>query len=356
MLIFIVMLALFSGVGTWLGVKRLRTLALERNLVDKPNERSSHTVPVPRVGGIPLFGFAWLGIALIVTFGFVGAGPSAGPGWLGFLVGALLIGGISLLEDVREMPRLVRFGVHAVAAILVLWPAMTGLPPSLPIVGDALPSLALWTLCLIWIVGLTNAYNFMDGTDGIAGIQGLVAGLGWFFMGLGTGFVPLMTAGAILTTGCAGFLLHNWAPAKIFMGDVGSTFLGFSFASLPFLASYSDGDAVAGTPFILIGFLLVWPFVLDASFTFLRRALNRENVFKAHRSHLYQRLASCYPDDRTANHRRTALLYGALASAGLVGAHFYFHTPELSPWMGLIVVAILFIWLVSHTFKVESGS
>ncbi|MCD8483618.1 MAG: glycosyltransferase family 4 protein [Verrucomicrobia bacterium] len=353
MSLLIAFLALISGLATWLGVKRLRVLALQRNLVDKPNERSSHTVPVPRVGGIPIFGISWLAMCFIISLGYLGIGPTPGPGWLGFLAGAFLVGCISLLEDVRELPRLVRFGVHALAGILVLIPAIQGTSIELPVVGSVLPSLLVWILCLIWIVGLTNAYNFMDGIDGIAGTQGLIAGIGWFFTGIGTGFVPITAAGAIIAATCAAFLLHNWAPAKIFMGDVGSTFLGFTFACLPFLAIYSTPVDPSQAPFILIAFFLVWPFVVDASFTFMRRARNRENVFQAHRSHLYQRLAANYEGNRTANHRATSGLYGFLAFCGLVASHFYFHNPNLSPWLGLLAVGILFAALFVHTSKVE---
>jgi UDP-N-acetylmuramyl pentapeptide phosphotransferase/UDP-N-acetylglucosamine-1-phosphate transferase len=350
MAVFYVLIVILMAGATWWLVKRLRDVALQRDMVDRPNERSSHTVPVPRVGGIPLFALSWL--VMVVAYILLLSGGTIGPGWGGFLIGALLVGAVSLLEDVRELPRMLRFGVHSIAALLVIWPVMASGNVALPVIGEILPTPLLAVLLLVWIVGLTNAYNFMDGIDGIAGVQGVVAALGWTFVGIGLGSPILIYSGLLILAGCAGFLLHNWPPAKIFMGDVGSTFLGYSFASFAVLASLGDRSIPMDIS-ILIGFLLVWPFVLDASFTFMRRAAKRENVFAAHRSHLYQRLATHYRGDRTCNHRRTSVLYGALAITGLIWAHFYFHIPNLPQWLGLLVVTLLFVLLIVHTSRVE---
>jgi UDP-N-acetylmuramyl pentapeptide phosphotransferase/UDP-N-acetylglucosamine-1-phosphate transferase len=157
-------------------------------------------------------------------------------------------------------------------------------------------------------VGLTNAYNFMDGTDGIAACQALAAGLGWALLGW-QGGVPIVAGiGLLIACGSLGFLIHNWPPARIFMGDVGSAFLGYSLAVLPVMYFHFRKDS-PGAP--IVGLLLVWPFVFDTAFTFLRRLLRRENVFAAHRSHLYQRMSSA-----RSGHARVALLYSGLALAG----------------------------------------
>ena len=170
-------------------------------------------------------------------------------------------------------------------------------------------------ITFLWIVGLTNAYNFMDGIDGIAGGQAVVAGLGWATIGW-LNNVPLVFAlGLFICASSLGFLGHNWPPAHIFMGDVGSAFLGYTFAILPLLHNNATMP--------LVGLLLVWPFVFDTVFTFVRRLLKGENVFSAHRSHLYQRLVIA-----GYSHQRVALTYiGLAAVGGVLAIAWYLNLP-----------------------------
>jgi UDP-N-acetylmuramyl pentapeptide phosphotransferase/UDP-N-acetylglucosamine-1-phosphate transferase len=225
------------------------------------------------------------------------------------LVGATLISAISWLDDLYSLSNRVRFSVHTVAAIFVILVAGFPLTTSVSILGNLKLGLLGIPLTFLWIVGLTNAYNFMDGIDGIAGGQAVVAGIGWTLIGILTDLPFVTVLGGLLAATALGFLFHNWPPAKIFMGDVGSAFLGFSFAYLAIISANRE-------PFLgIVGVLLVWPFVFDTIFTFLRRLKNRENIFSAHRSHLYQRLAiSGY------SHRTVALLYVGLDILGLIFA------------------------------------
>jgi UDP-N-acetylmuramyl pentapeptide phosphotransferase/UDP-N-acetylglucosamine-1-phosphate transferase len=134
---------------------------------------------------------------------------------------------------------------------------------------------------LLWIVGVLNLYNFLDGIDGFAGLQAVVAGLGIALWGHG----DIAVVGFAIAGACAGFLLHNWHPAKIFMGDVGSGTLGFMLAALPFqLTPASRGDAM----FVVA--MCLWFFLSDGCFTIMRRLSRGEKIWEAHRSHLYQRL------------------------------------------------------------------
>jgi UDP-N-acetylmuramyl pentapeptide phosphotransferase/UDP-N-acetylglucosamine-1-phosphate transferase len=127
----------------------------------------------------------------------------------------------------------------------------------------------------------------MDGIDGMAGGVAFAAGLGWVLL---TSNIPYLANSFVfwialaIAAGSLGFLAHNWHPAKIFMGDVASTFLGYTFAVLPLMAANAEGDA------LMLGTLLMWTIIMDAGVTFIRRALKRENVFAAHRTHVYQRL------------------------------------------------------------------
>lgn len=262
-----------------LGVWRLEKWILARGILDVPNERSSHTVPTPRGGGLV--------IAFVVAIGYVFLSWPLGyrlePG---YLVGAGLVVAISWIDDVVSLPFFVRLAVHFAAAVAVVY--STGGVDSVGFQGLVPPlSLGLFgnVIAVLWVVWMINAYNFMDGIDGIAGVQAIAAGIGWIALGLSSGADPVVVVGTLTAAASAGFLVHNWQPAKIFMGDAGSAFLGFTLSSIPLLA------ARAVRPELLVpAVLFIWPFVWDSVFTIIRRALKREKIWRPHRSHLYQRL------------------------------------------------------------------
>jgi UDP-N-acetylmuramyl pentapeptide phosphotransferase/UDP-N-acetylglucosamine-1-phosphate transferase len=263
-------------------VRLIRAWAEHKAILDHPNERSSHTAPTPRGGGIAI---------VLVTLG--GSALWMTPRFAIVAAAALVIAIVSWIDDLRHLPATLRLGVQILAA--------------LPVAIFFTP--IMWApLALVWIVGLTNAYNFMDGIDGIAGGQAVVAGLAWAWFGMATQQPLMATIGLLIAGSSAGFLMHNWQPARIFMGDVGSAFLGYTFASLSVMA-WPNLRLVAA------GVLVVWPFVADASFTFLRRALRRERVMEAHKSHIYQRL-----HQRGLSHASVATIYIALAAGGAAGA------------------------------------
>jgi len=266
-----------------------------RWLVDVPNERSSHVRPVPRGGGLGFVAPLLLVAALAWPFG----------GRAAFVVaGAAAIAAISLADDLRPLSSTMRLAVQGASAILALFATRFSVPFELPF-GLHVEGLAAQLLWFLWIVGLTNAYNFMDGIDGIAGLQAVIGGLAWALVAGLKGDVHVAVLGAFLAAAVLGFLLHNWHPARIFMGDVGSAFLGYAFAVVPLLAHASSPRAS------LVGLLIVSPFVLDAGFTFCRRLAKRENVFAAHRSHLYQRLVIA-----GYSHAVVSSAYGSLALVG----------------------------------------
>ena len=124
----------------------------------------------------------------------------------------------------------------------------------------------------------------MDGIDGMAGGVALSAGIGWMWLAMNINNPFVFWVALAIAASSLGFLGHNWSPARIFMGDVGSTFLGYSFAVLPLISSDQGGDA------LMLGTLLMWTIIMDVGVTFIRRWIKRENVFALHRSHLYQRL------------------------------------------------------------------
>jgi len=273
--------------------------ASARGVMDRPNERSSHTRATPRGGGIAIVAIAaWAVILATVLW------PEARFRLAGFLVPALAIAAVSWLDDLKPLRNRVRFGVHlaaAAAATAVLGPVRSA---DLGSLGTFDLGGAAWPLTLLWIVGMTNAFNFMDGIDGIAGITGAVAGVAVAAAAGCLGVEPVAAVGLAFAGASIGFLTCNWPPARIFMGDVGSAFCGFVIAVLPLL-----GAAAVTSMLTMITAVAMWPFIFDTAFTLCRRTAKRENIFKAHRSHLYQRLVIA-----GWSHRAVSSLYGGLSA------------------------------------------
>lgn len=324
-------LALIAVIATYLGVALIRRWASRARMLDVPNARSSHTRPTPRGGGLAI-------VAVVLGGLWLNAALCPGVTWWAlaiFSFSAVLIAGVSWLDDLHSLPAGIRFIAHGLAAILVIlafgcWHAL-----SWP--GWGYFSLGLFGVLLtfLWVVGLTNAYNFMDGIDGIAGGQAVVAGLGWAILGWISGQPIVSVMGLLIAGASLGFLGHNWPPARIFMGDVGSAFLGFAFAALTVRASQSN------PVFVLAGIALVWPFVFDAVFTFARRLVRGEKVWAAHRSHLYQRLVIT-----GLSHGQVSGLYIGLAMLGLVWAVCLVRGWQPAALIGAVVVAVaaLILW------------
>lgn len=334
-------LSLICFALSWVGVALLRRWAERREIFDVPNERSSHTRPTPRGGG--------LAIVVVTLAGWLIFDRTSLDYWplWPYVCGALLIAAISWLDDLRTVPTLIRFAVHGLAAALAILSFGYWHATSIPLFNQLSLGWLGWPLTFLWIVGLTNAYNFMDGIDGIAGTQAVVVGIGWSLLGYVAGQPHLMTLSLMLTGACLGFLWHNWPPARIFMGDVGSAFLGYTFAVLPLMTAHVPH---ADSRLALIGALLLWPFIFDSVFTFIRRALRGENVFAAHRSHLYQRLVI---SGRT--HLFVTTLYGALALVGVALALAWWRgwAGSQAAIMVLLPLLCLSLWLyvVRHERK-----
>jgi UDP-N-acetylmuramyl pentapeptide phosphotransferase/UDP-N-acetylglucosamine-1-phosphate transferase len=322
--------------ASWAGVGLFRRWSINRQLLDIPNERSSHTIPTPRGGGLVIALLGLLGYLAIHFFFGVPFSP-------GYFFGALLIAGVSWLDDLYSLPFWTRLIVHIGAAVVLIadagiWQEMSLLvsPAGIqlgPILGRVL------TAC--WIVWLVNAYNFMDGIDGIAALYAAVAGAGWAMVALTYDLTGLFLFAGIVASVSLGFLLHNWQPARIFMGDVGSAYLGFTLAAMPLLARFELHDQNAMLPTIAI--LFVWFFLFDTIFTFLRRAVNRERVWEAHRTHLYQLMVI-----GGRSHKQVALLYGTAASilaASVLAALNFAGNYALLTVLLLVILTTGQVWL-----------
>jgi UDP-N-acetylmuramyl pentapeptide phosphotransferase/UDP-N-acetylglucosamine-1-phosphate transferase len=293
---------IFTGIFivSYLGVVFFLRWSFLQELLDFPNERSSHTDPTPRGGGLVIV------IVSLVSYSLYASIRGERFVW-GYLIGAILIAAISLRDDIRSVSFVWRFLVHSVAALLVIYDAGFWQSMYIPVAGITIDLGRFGAvLAFLWMVWLTNAYNFMDGIDGISGVQALTAGFGWLLLGYLIGFPILCFYGGVLAFSSLGFLLHNWNPARIFLGDVGSAFLGFSFAAMPFLAGVEHSGKAAPLP--VIALFLVWFFVFDTVLTFFSRLVRGHKVWTPHREHLYQRLIIS-----GISHGTVTLVYGLLS-------------------------------------------
>ncbi|WP_339444600.1 glycosyltransferase family 4 protein [Pseudomonas hunanensis] len=254
----------------------LRRYALARSVIDVPNARSSHTVPTPRGGGVAIvltYLLATVGLMLI------GAGDSRTLVALGG--GGALIAIIGFMDDHGHIPARWRLVGHFIAAFWMLgW--LGGLPPLTLFGWEVDLGWFGGVLAAVYLVWLLNLYNFMDGIDGIASIEAITVCLGaaslYSLAGLASHAVlPMLLAAAV-----AGFLFWNFPPAKIFMGDAGSGFLGIVLGGLSLRAAWVAPEL------LWCWLILLGVFIVDATYTLVRRLLRGDKVYEAHRSHAYQ--------------------------------------------------------------------
>lgn len=268
------------AVVAWSLTGLFRTFALKRELLDVPNARSSHVFAAPRGGGIAI---ACTVLAAVVVLGVIGAfeWPSA---W-GLLGSGALIAAVGLVDDAGHIRARWRLLAHFVAAAwLLAW--LGGMPPiaflghttDLGLLGDG--------LALLYIVWLVNLTNFMDGIDGIAAVEAItVSAAGAVLYVLATEGTSDWIGPVVLAAAAFGFLFWNWPPARIFMGDVGSGFIGLTLAALSLQA------ARVAPPLFWSWIIMLGVFVVDSTVTLVRRAARGEKIYEAHRSHAYQHAA-----------------------------------------------------------------
>jgi Fuc2NAc and GlcNAc transferase len=295
-------------IGSWWLTGRLRDYALARHVVDVPNGRSSHSVATPRGGG--------LAIALAALPAFVLAalaGMLPWPHFWAFAGGGALVAAIGFLDDLASVSPSRRLSAHFAAAAWVLW-CIGGLPPVRLFDGSfdlGWVGIALAVLYLVWLLNLTN---FMDGIDGIAAIESITVSLaGAVLYTVAPVAAPHWAAPLIVAAAALGFLVWNWPPARIFMGDAGSGFLGLMLGALSLQAAWS------APPLLWSWVILVGVFAVDATMTLARRAIRRERISAAHRTHAYQHAAQYCGAHRTVTLAVAAInLFWLLPLATLV--------------------------------------
>jgi Fuc2NAc and GlcNAc transferase len=286
---------------TWL----VRRWALERAMLDRPGVRSAHMVPTPRGGGLAIAAVilgstVLLGIARLVAPDVV----------IALVGGGVVVTASGWLDDLRGLTPAIRAAAHSIAAVwAVFW--LGGLPRLELGFAEASLGPAGFLLGIVGIVWSINLYNFMDGIDGLAAVEAVTVGLAAGTLLFALGETDLALLGFLTAGASAGFLVWNWPPARIFMGDVGSGLLGFIFPVLA-LASENRGSLPIAVWIILLGV-----FVLDSTITLVRRALKGEPVHQAHARHAYQRATRFY-GSHTRVTASVLVLNVALAGAALL--------------------------------------
>jgi UDP-N-acetylmuramyl pentapeptide phosphotransferase/UDP-N-acetylglucosamine-1-phosphate transferase len=293
--------------------------------LDRPNERSLHDRPIPRTGGMAVL----LGSTVVLALG-------AREMWVPLAL-AFGLAAISFIDDLRGMPTALRLIAHLLASGLFAWYVLSPMAPL---------ELALIVVAIAW---LTNLYNFMDGSDGLAGGMSLIG-----FGACGTaawlaGHAALAALGIALAAASAAFLIHNFHPARIFLGDVGSIPLGFLVGAIGILG-WRDDVWPLWFPLLVFG-----PFIGDATMTLVKRLVRGERVWRAHREHYYQRMVRM-----GFGHRNTAwMAYAAMAGCAAVALAGREQSPELQAAAfstGVGLLAALAIWIDVRWSKYVRGS
>ncbi len=311
-------IALLSAFTTAVLVGLLR----RRAILDHPNARSSHERPTPRGGGlavVPITLVAWV----------AGAGFDLPAGLAVILCGAVALALISWIDDLRSLPAALRLAVHAaIVGVGIIWLDDHGLifQGLLPAWLDTLAAGILW----LWFV---NLFNFMDGIDGISGVETICIGAGLVALAAATAHAtPPAWFGATLAAAAAGFLAWNWHPARIFLGDVGSVPVGFLLGFLLL--------ALAARGYWAAALILPAYYLADATITLGRRAWRRERIWQAHAEHFYQQAVQS-----GMSHAQVSLAILA-ANLVLIGLALTSLSAPLTSLSGAaLVVAILLAWM-----------
>lgn len=313
----------------------VRRYALRSDLLDRPNARSSHTVPTPRGGGVAI---VVTFLAALAVLGALGRMPTDLA--LGLGAGGALIAAIGFVDDRRGLPARWRFLGHAVAGLWLAW--QLGRLPPVPVFGATLP-LGMFgeALALIYVIWSTNLYNFMDGINGIASMQVITVAIAGALLSVLAGQPAALAAGLLLACAVLGFMVWNFPRARIFMGDAGSGFLGFAMAALALWHGHR------WPPLFWCWFILNGCFMVDATTTLVRRVRRGERFHEAHRAHAYQHASRLL-----GSHVPVTCAVGAINLLWLLPVAAAVATGQLD---GVAGVLIAYVPLVLLAFRLKAG-
>jgi UDP-GlcNAc:undecaprenyl-phosphate/decaprenyl-phosphate GlcNAc-1-phosphate transferase len=300
------------------------TIALLRRLavVDVPGGRSSHSVPTPRGGGAPI------AIGLLVAAGLTRA--ASRDEVLAFLIAVGFFGAVGMLDDLHGLPPVLRLGLQAGGSAAVALLLVAGL--SLPFPVRVMAALAL----VVWLAGFVNAFNFMDGVNGISGAHAFVGGMTYACLGEWRQDTLMITGGLATTVGACAFLPWNAVRARVFLGDVGSYTLGAALAVLAACAVLRGVPVEAAAGPVAL-------YLTDTAWTLQRRIRRGERWLEAHRTHIYQR----WCDAGLSHQEVTLLTAGATATLCLLGMVSLLASPPARVTADLAGLALLVAYLGS---------
>lgn len=282
--LFMIFAFIVSFAFTFATTPLVRRFAFKIGAIDIPKDnRRMHKKPTPRIGGLAIiFGFT------VATLCF--AQPSRQ--LYGTLAGAAIIAVMGVIDDCKNLPAKLKFVIQIIAALVVVFAGDIKIDvfTNPNFLSDnpywVLPEWLSVTLTVIWIVFITNAVNFIDGLDGLAAGVSAIMSISLVFISIRVGEYPIAILGIALMGSCFGFLPFNFNPAKIFMGDTGSTFLGFMLATLSIQGVFKSYAVISfAVPLLILGLPL-----FDALFAMSRRILRGQSPMTADRGHLHHRL------------------------------------------------------------------
>jgi Fuc2NAc and GlcNAc transferase len=293
--------------------------------MDIPNERSSHKTPTPRGGGIAFVASSLIGFLLLLLNNALNETDLFALCFAGIIVAIA-----GHLDDRQKISgATVRLVLHAISAIILI--VGVGIPSKLTLFDQTVNSGIVGSILgVIYLVWLLNLFNFMDGTDGIAASEAIfVCSAGAFLSYYVLSDANHSAAAIILSASTFGFILYNWSPAKIFMGDVGSGYLGIVIGGLSLIAANQKPDL------LWVWIVLLAVFVCDATVTLIRRLLRKQKPHVAHRSHAYQHLAI-----RLNSHAKVAILVLAVNTVWLLPIAFLIADNQLAGTTGVIIAYV----------------
>jgi len=316
--------------------------SLSRELLDIPNERSSHEIPKPRLGGMAIAGTFYLTILALIIAGrlkFDSANALSG-----IVAGTGVIVILGIVDDLKGLGAIVKLVLQIVAASVVVLSGIVLREISVPLVGTLGFGPLAVPITILWIVTMVNFYNFIDGIDGLAAGVALIASLFLAYISMRAGVPFLALLYLALGGSVLGFLRFNFPPARIFMGDTGSATIGFLFATLAVVGEQRDVPAFL--TIIILGAVLG-----DAGLTLLRRMIRGEKITLPHKTHYYQRLTTL-----GLSHKQVTILEYLIATLLGIGAIFAFERE----WMVVVFFSILwvafFLWVVAKIRSLERGT
>lgn len=312
-----------------------KKIAFKVGAIAKPRKRDMHSKPIPRMGGIAIFtGFMITFLIVIWKLPLTNIKQI-----IGIIVGCSMIFILGFFDDIYELNAKIKFIIQILAATVV---ALCGIRIdffSIPFFGDnqVYTNLLSIPATIIWIVGITNAVNLIDGLDGLAAGVSSIASLCLMVLSINAGYPPAALLTATLAGSCMGFLPYNFNPASIFMGDTGSTFLGFTLGITSVLGLLK-GYTVAT---IFIAVLVLGLPIFDTAFAIIRRFLAGKPIMSADRGHLHHRLV----DNGYTHKQAVVTLYGISGILGLSAIAFFNHNVKFAILV-FILMALLFYFTV----------